>query len=377
MKQVRAVSLILLLSRVSPSDEIIGTAEQIIKEGVEWKRFCDLSLVHGVAPLIYKNIGSFSDLPEDVMKILKSAYFHNLRDSLSAANELAGIVAALEEGGIDVVPVKGLLMTEELYGDIGLYPSADIDILVKREDVHKAAGIMKETGYDGESGMDEFRLDNYQDVSFHKAGKKPVEMHISLGKPRYFNLPWNFWWEDLREKDFDGRGYKVLSPEKTLVYACMHLFGHGYSPFKFIVGVAEMLRIFRDGLRWDKLLEYSDRFNVYHPMMLSLYLASKLLDAPLPPEITGRLKKLSPKEEWIYKKIESYVFIEKVRFSRIMFLLTSLRSGLPELFTYLVSWFFPPLKEVSYRYAVPLRSKKIFLYYLLNPVLLLSKKRNI
>ncbi|MEC4675717.1 MAG: nucleotidyltransferase family protein [Nitrospirota bacterium] len=377
MKQDRAVSLILLLSRVSPPAEIIGTAERVIKEGIDWKRFCDLSMVHGVAPLIYKNIGSFSDLPEDVLNILKSAYFHNLRDSLSAANELAGIVAALEEEGVDVVPVKGLLMTEELYGDIGLYPSADIDILVKREDVHRAAGTMKETGYDGESGMDDFRLDNYQDVSFHKAGKKPVEMHTSLGKPRYFNLPWDFWWEDLREKDFDGRGYKVLSPEKTLVYACMHLFGHGYSPLKFIVGVAEMLRIFSDVLRWDKLQEYSERYNIYQPMMLSLYLASKLLDAPIPPEIAGRLKTLSPKEEWIYKKIESYVFTGKVRFSRIMFLLTSLRSGLPELVTYLVSWFFPPLKEVSYRYAVPLRSKKIFLYYLLNPVLLLSKKRNV
>jgi len=131
-------------------------------------------------------------------------------------------------------------------------------------------------------------------------------------------------------------------------------------------------------LRWDKLLEYSERYNVYQPMMLSLYLASKLLDAPpTAGNYRSPEKRFHPKEEWIYKKIETYIFIGKVRFSRIMFLLTSLRSGLPELFTYLVSWFFPPLKEVSYRYAVPLRSKKIFLYYLLNPVLLLSKKRNI
>jgi hypothetical protein len=377
MKYANPVSLLLLLSRVRISDDIIKNVCLIIKEGIDWSCFYNTAMNHGVAPLIYKHLSLFDNIPDEVIDKFKNTYLHNIRDTVLTSHELGILLNLMNNESLEAIPIKGLTTTEELYGNIALYPSVDMDIMVRRKDIYKIKKIMETMGYQTVDEFNEFYLRNYSTVHFSRKGKKYIEFHITLGHPRYFDIPEDFWWEDLRKSTLNDYNYRLLALEKNLLFLCLHLSAHGYSTLKFLVTIAEMLRIHKDGFVWEKLLGYSRRINAYHTLLLSLHLTSSLLDAPLPNEIHNCFKELSWKERWIYKKIEKNVLNENASYSMIMFLNLILRYNFFKMIQQITKWLFPPLKEVSYRYNLPLNSKKVYLYYIMNPFLLLSKKRNI
>jgi hypothetical protein len=85
----------------------------------------------------------------------------------------------LREAGIPALALKGPILGRALYGDLGRRPSADIDLLVAREDLPSAIGTVKRLGYltphdqadEGALPLLHFRLD-------HDAqGLPPIELH--------------------------------------------------------------------------------------------------------------------------------------------------------------------------------------------------------
>jgi hypothetical protein len=373
----RTISLILLLSRVRISDADIHEAGLIIKKGIDWERLKERARSHGVAPLIYKNALLLNDIPPKVLESLKHTYLYNLQDVLRSAHELTEIIQTLRREGIDAVPIKGVVSAEELYEDMALYPSSDIDIMVRLKDIYRVSDIMKNIGYSAEHEPNEFSLSKYHATGFSKNNKKVVEFHTRMSNIRYFDIPEDFWWEDLREREFKGQVYKVLSREKGLIFACLHISMHGYSCLKFLVTVAEILRTFGDCMDWGKVYEYVRKYDIYHPVMLPLYLSSELFSTSLPSGIRGLLRDHPRREKWIYKTIKQNVFKEDAHLAKIVLLFTALQYNCFELTIRMIRWMFPPLEEVSRRYDIPLNSKKIYLYYVLNPGLLLLQKRRV
>lgn len=59
----------------------------------------------------------------------------------------ASLVARLEDAGIRAVPLKGPLLAEALYGDPGLRPSGDLDILVDPAQLDAAVDVVMANGY--------------------------------------------------------------------------------------------------------------------------------------------------------------------------------------------------------------------------------------
>jgi hypothetical protein len=58
------------------------------------------------------------------------------------------LMAALGEAGIRSTPLKGPLLGETLYGDAGVRPSSDIDLLVAPEQLRAAVAVVRELGYE-------------------------------------------------------------------------------------------------------------------------------------------------------------------------------------------------------------------------------------
>jgi hypothetical protein len=57
------------------------------------------------------------------------------------------LIAALDDAGIRVLPLKGPLLGERLYGDVGARVSADVDLLVARPDLACAVDVVTGLGY--------------------------------------------------------------------------------------------------------------------------------------------------------------------------------------------------------------------------------------
>jgi len=84
------------------------------------------------------------------------------------------IAAALEAAGIANVPLKGPLLARSLHGDPGMRFSRDIDVLVAREDLGRAAAALEPLGWRRErrAGDPVLHL-----VLTHRSGLPEVELH--------------------------------------------------------------------------------------------------------------------------------------------------------------------------------------------------------
>ena len=146
----RAVSLLLLLSRMEFTDaeKVLVREECASFEG--WKLFTDLAVRHGVAALVWQNISDLSlnnHVPEAERIILEGLRFKSIARVTYITSVAAEVTGALEKEGIRVVLLKGLALEHTVYGSGGLRQMSDADLLVDPANALRARDILVRFGF--------------------------------------------------------------------------------------------------------------------------------------------------------------------------------------------------------------------------------------
>ncbi|NOQ45825.1 MAG: hypothetical protein GQ559_04010, partial [Desulfobulbaceae bacterium] len=254
--------------------------------------------------------------------------------------------------------------------DLGVYPSGDIDILVHPDDLAAAKSVLQsQAGYAASQGHNEEELlaSHYH----YMLNKKQylLEVHWNLTK-RYFEVPPEFWWQGVRTVKWRGMDTLELSPEKYLMYTIFRLFDHCFFPLRFLVLIAGILEHYALEICWDTLMHDCGRFKMKRLVTFTLQLVHELLGAEIPTALAK-------------KKLRGYSTLKKLCLSGIlngierqhlrMMCYTSLLDSPAAVARALFGRLIPNRGELCLRYNLAPDSSKIFLYYVLNPVLLFLK----
>ena len=89
------------------------------------------------------------------------------------------VIAALAEHNIRCTALKGPMLGEAIYGDLGRRPSSDIDLLVSAEQLPAAVGVVRKMGYHAPTDYtQDCGLPLLHFVLIHERGELPtVELH--------------------------------------------------------------------------------------------------------------------------------------------------------------------------------------------------------
>src|SRR4030042_6089053 len=279
----KETDLLFLLSRVSSEASALEKAQALIST-LNWDSFTSLSIKHGTSALIYKNLLKLKDIPQVVVDKFRNIYNNSLRSNILMVSELDRLIEGLKKAGIEIISLKGATASEKIFGDIALYPTGDIDILIKVEDVGKVKEFLKSEGYSlNDTGFDEYReffIKELYHISLSN-GRYTIEPHWNLFM-RYFISPPSFWWEESITVSSLGRQYKFLSPEKNILYTTFRLFSKGFVHLRFLVLIAEIVRHYADEIDWNKLFEYARKYRFENVLRVQLKLSRELLGAPVP-----------------------------------------------------------------------------------------------
>jgi len=368
----RETELLFLLSRSDPGLSIIGKAQTFIP-AINWDSFFSLAAEHGVSSLAYKNLLKMQNVPEEVLARFQNAYQSILRNNVLLAAETDRLLDLLTSRGIEVISLKGTVTAELIFGDIGLYPSGDIDILVPIKDIGMAQEILEAEGYHlNDQGFDEYRDFYFQEL-YHislSSSRFTVEPHWNLFM-RYFTAPPEFWWEESVPVSLGGRRYSFLSPERNILYTSFRNFYKGFTPLRFLVLTAAIIRHYRDEIDWEKLFGYAGTFHFESVLRVNLKLCRDFLDAPVPSQyarIKGR--RITMLYRLISKMVLSADDIHPLHKAGLLFL----RDDLKGISWILLRRLFPPMGEIVSRYRLTPGTGKAVAYYAFNPMLLLLKK---
>jgi hypothetical protein len=364
--------LLFLLSGFEPAASVLEKAQTLIP-AVHLDSFVSLSKVHGVSSLVYRNLLKMSGVSQEILDRFCDIYHNCLRSNILLAAETDRLIDLLISGEIDVIPLKGTVTAELIFGDIGLYPSGDIDILVPMKDIGRVKKILEGDGYHlKDRGFDEYK-DYFLRELYHislSSSCFTVEPHWNLFM-RYFTASPEFWWEESVTVSLGERRYSALSPEKNILYTAFRNFYKGFAPLRFLVLTAAIISHYKDEIDWKKLFGYAGTFHFENVLRVNLKLCKDFLHAPVPSEyacIKGQ------RIAMLYRLISTMVLsaddIHPLHKAGLLFL----RDDLKGIARILLRRLFPPMGEIVTRYRLTPGTGKAVAYYAFNPMLLLFKK---
>ncbi len=234
-----------------------------------------------LAPLLYGKLAAhdrLDALSPEARTIGKRAYLGSLARNLRILGRAQEILDGAEAAGLPILPYKGVLFAEALYGDPALRPMVDLDLLVRPADVDRAGTLMRALGFRRTfADQPRFSPHHAHDVSFtdeHDADLV-VEVHYRL----YHELGADATVEPLFERATStilfGRPRRVPAWDDHLLAVAVHAATHAFGdqpmwPFDVALLLA------RSG-GFERALDEAGRRRAGAPFRAALRLAARLL----------------------------------------------------------------------------------------------------
>ena len=283
-------NLLLWVARICSEDERASRIRGFLEDGIEWDYLLQLSRHNRLQSLLYWHLkeADADAVPQQVMTQLHG-YFHQatLRN-MFLARELVELLALFKEEGIASLPYKGPLLTEALYGNLGLRQFWDLDILVHKEDVLHAKELLVERGYRAEQELAQTEelalLDADSEYNFNSEdGRIHIEIHWRiLPEPFANSFDARTIWERAVPVEQMNTETLTLPPEELFLILCMHGGNkHQWTRLKWICDIARFIDKYRD-IDWDRINGEAAKHGEATTIALGTHLAVALLGADLP-----------------------------------------------------------------------------------------------
>ena len=261
---------------------------------IDWDAFIVLVRRHGVPSLAYTMLCQHAGerLPGKIRAILKADHIQAAGNSLFQAAELVRLIKLFDGHGIDLIPLKGVFLSHQLYGDMGMRTSCDLDILVKPEHIDLAEQILVAEGYKcsllGKNLTKKQRAylkTNFHHLEYGNSSKNIcLEVHWRFGSlwlPDQMAAIWN----KTRAIEWHGRRIFGLDDDSQLLFLCDHGARHGFFSIKWLSDIARILTSERSQ-GWKSLLELAESLDMKRTLASSVLLAHWLYGIPLADEFS-------------------------------------------------------------------------------------------
>jgi hypothetical protein len=357
------------------------TKHKIVKaemEGLDWDIFLEKARENGISPIVYSKLEdnkfNFLNIPSEIFEGLKEDYYLNVRKNTLIFEELRKALKAFRESGLQVMVLKGAALAEKVYGSIALRPMADIDLLVKKEDLKRLDEQLKMLGYQASDML----VDN---IDFSSTYLTTLDYRSSSENSISFHIHWHFVnstipsesyiknirmvniWENAEKIKVADVETLVMAPHHLIIHLSEHALRvtHSLSKLSFLCDISEAVNYYKGRLDWDRLIKESLEFNLNRMVYLSLYFASEFLEAQIPEDVLTRLK---PKRFSLWEKIFMNAISNNNRFPGLSYLVHfSINKGLLNKMKFIWRTFFPPRQFLAQRNYIPLSEVK-FAHYL-------------
>lgn len=345
------------------------TVSRAVREGADWSAILDLAAAHGLLPLLHEHASRGDvDPPAASRQRLAAMALGNARRSLTLGAELLAVVNACASRGIRVLPLKGPLLAQQVYGSPVRRQPRDIDMLVRRQDLGGTIDVLRGRGYQLSAevppalyGM--LRLNSHHLPAAVSATAK-IEVHHCLSPHPHDRLTLDAIGDRLTTTEFLGATVETLTPEDQLVYLCEHGSYHAWSRLEWLVTFQELAS---QRLDWHRVETWAGEWRGRRRIETALAAAARILGDDRRPSRPGSARAAVDR---IQRKLrEQPLLVIAPPIERLTYMLAtdvSVRSRLGRCWRTLA---LPSHEDLSFvRLPAPLR----VLYYGVRPIRMLT-----
>jgi hypothetical protein len=261
----------------------------------DWTTIVEMALRHGVAGIVCRSLvrSPPADVPEDIVDAAGVYLAETDALGTTRVTQLFDILDELAADGMPALPFKGPVLGRLAHASATIRPSLDIDVLVHRKDMDRAVAALRRLGYRDGEGLSPRMLAAYYDyngqIPLSCEERTPVDLHWAFApKALDVNLDMNGLWNRASPTDVAGRRVLTLSPEDTLLIACLHGCKDKWWRLLWVTDVAAFLHR-HPNLDWTAMLDRAEVAGVRRIFLLGLALARDLFSSPLPNVISSAI----------------------------------------------------------------------------------------
>jgi len=282
--------LLVAKKRVFTGDENAEIRSRI-DQITDWDYFLKRAFETNLAPLIKRGFAKIPNLPipEAVLQALKSYQQKIIVHNLQLYKALEDVGLALNTAGIDFIPLKGMMLAEIVYGDIGLRQTSDIDLLVRHEKVGPCKDLLIRLGWTCKAivwkNQDETNVKIAHPYVFRK-GNVVIELHQHIHNyGTTYTVDIEDYWNRASSLNFLKGKAAFLYPADLLQHLCLHTYKHLKGKeikISSFVDFAEVINYYKNSINWEQLRFNSIRYGCLSEVQGILAIAKKYWDAEVP-----------------------------------------------------------------------------------------------
>ncbi|MGD0890600.1 MAG: nucleotidyltransferase family protein [Terracidiphilus sp.] len=269
------------LRRSLQSDSTPPASPLAIPENLNWPALLALTEQHVVLALVYPQLAPHAT--EEFAAAWHSSWAH----AQFLAAELESVLAAFAKAGIEVMPLKGPVLAEALFGDVAARASIDLDVLVQRHHLATAQTVLTSSGFEAEPITKPISGLAY-DLPFRR-GEVLLELHSSFGRPELCPLNSDEAWSRSQTATFRGQPIRIMAQEDSILYLSYHLLRHDCARLQWIADLARALAILAANDPGEALLNSARNQGMDELLFFSSALAAETLQTSLPAALSTAL----------------------------------------------------------------------------------------
>jgi len=297
-----AFRLMIASSWLAP-DSWMDHQELAIREAIvaapDWAEYIRLVDRHRTPAVSWAALSRIPELkiPEPVEAELKkrsdSCRMQAIRHSLI----LAEVLKAFNRADIPVMPLKGPILSFDLYRDVGLRQSKDLDLACPPEDIARAQACLESQGWLLESTFCHLTPRQWKSLYRHEYHLPFIHSlrgtMLELHWHNIVDLPsqTNEQWAKSIPSIWQGCSYQAMHPIDLVLYLCNHGGKHGWFRAKWL---GDMARIHAMGqMDWDAAVRQARKAGQEISLLATLRLLELVYGLPMP-DLPEALRKKLP-----------------------------------------------------------------------------------
>jgi len=221
------------------------------------------------------------------MASLQREYQRNTYQMLHLSGVMDTVCRILDDNQIRSIFLKGPVLALDLYGDISLRTSCDLDLIVPMEDLARTESLLLKLGYVKddyfETILGDWKWRHHHITFYHPIIGIKLEIHWRLNPGPSKEPGFNKLWTRKRTSTITNYPIYYLGREDLFMFLVSHGARHGWSRLRWL---ADIDRLSRQPIDWVVLRELLYKYQYAHIGGQALILSEQLLLTP----IAGRIR---------------------------------------------------------------------------------------
>lgn len=213
----------------------------------------------------------------------------NAHRTLRLTLELLNIHRHLASRGLGVLPYKGPVLAETLYGNVALRQFSDLDLFIRSGDLPSIKSALAELGYEPALHLPQAAERAYLESGYEYTfdgphGRNLIEIKWQV-LPRFYSVGFDVgdFFERAVEVNLEGQKLRTLCDQDLMLVLCVHAAKHAWAQLSSLCDIVQLAR--SRALDWEALQAEAARLGIARIVAVPFLLAHKLFGAPVPAQL--------------------------------------------------------------------------------------------